>query len=40
VINIVTDFYTLILPIPRVLKLQLNLKRKLGLLGVFAGGLL
>lgn len=40
VVNIVTDIYVLILPIPRVLNLQLNIKRKLGLLLVFAGGLL
>ena len=38
-VNVITDFYVLALPIRRVLKLQLSFKRKLGLLVVFAGGL-
>ena len=39
-VNIVTDVYVLVLPIHRVLKLQVNNRRKLGLLVVFAGGIL
>ncbi|KAM0803752.1 hypothetical protein BDR22DRAFT_696860 [Usnea florida] len=39
VINVVTDFYILILPVPCVMKLQTNKKRKIGLLLVFASGL-
>ena len=39
VVNIVTYIYVLILPIYRVSKLQLKSKRKVGLLVVFAGGL-
>jgi hypothetical protein len=38
--NVITDFYVLILPIHRVLTLQLFFKHKLDLLLVFAGGLL
>ena len=38
VVNVVTDFYVLILPIPSILKLQLDTKRKLGLMMVFAAG--
>ncbi|KAK7987215.1 hypothetical protein PG988_002203 [Apiospora saccharicola] len=37
--NTVTDFWILILPIPLITKLQLPLKRKLGVLAVFAAGL-
>lgn len=39
VVNIVTDIYVLILPIFRVSKLQLKFKRKVGLVVVFAGGM-
>lgn len=39
VINVVTDLYVLALPIPSVLKLQLNPKRRFGLLLVFASGI-
>lgn len=38
VVNIVTDIYVLILPLYRVSKLQLKSKRKVGLLLVFAEG--
>ncbi|KAL3431899.1 hypothetical protein BDV09DRAFT_198257 [Aspergillus tetrazonus] len=39
VINVVTDVYVLILPVPRLLKLQVTTRRKVGLLLVFASGL-
>jgi hypothetical protein len=39
VFNVITDFYVLLLPIPLILKLHLNLKRKIGVLAVFSGGL-
>ncbi|KAI9792479.1 MAG: hypothetical protein M1833_001092 [Piccolia ochrophora] len=38
-INVITDFYVLILPIRNLLKLRLPLKHKLGLMACFAGGL-
>ena len=37
-VNVVTDFYILLLPIPCVLSLQMSSKRKVGILLVFAGG--
>ncbi|KAI0016368.1 hypothetical protein F4780DRAFT_783336 [Xylariomycetidae sp. FL0641] len=37
--NAVTDFWILIVPIPPVLRLNLRLKQKLGLLAVFTAGL-
>lgn len=39
VINVVTDFYVLILPIPRLLKLQVSRRRRIGLLLTFMSGL-
>ena len=36
VINVVTDMYILLVPIPCVLRLQLNTRRRIGLLIVFA----
>ncbi|KAI9367180.1 NAD(P)-binding protein [Aspergillus egyptiacus] len=39
VINVVTDFYVLFLPIPRLINLQVNRRRKIGLLLTFASGL-
>jgi sterol-4alpha-carboxylate 3-dehydrogenase (decarboxylating) len=38
-VNVFTDFYILILPIPRILRLRLQARRKIGLLFVFASGL-
>jgi len=38
-VNVITDFYVLLLPIPRLIKLQLKQNRKLGLLLVFSSGL-
>ena len=38
--NLVTDIYIIILPIHRVWNLQLNFRRKIGLLTVFVGGIL
>ena len=38
VINVVTDFYILVLPVPCVMKLQINRRRRIGLLLVFASG--
>jgi hypothetical protein len=37
--NVFTDFYTAILPIPRVLNLQTSNRRKFGLVLTFASGL-
>ncbi|KAL9604094.1 MAG: hypothetical protein Q9219_000682 [cf. Caloplaca sp. 3 TL-2023] len=37
-INIATDFYILLLPIPGVLQLQLPLKRKIGICAIFMTG--
>lgn len=37
-VNVATDIYILLLPIPRVLKLQLGRRHRLGLLLVFATG--
>jgi hypothetical protein len=37
--NLVTDFYILILPLPRIWGLKLEMHRKLGLCAVFAAGL-
>ena len=39
-INIVSDFYILCLPIPGVWKLQLPLKKRLGVIAIFMTGLL
>ena len=39
-VSIATDIYVLILPIYRVSKLRLKFKRKVGILVVFAGGIL
>ncbi|PYI16935.1 hypothetical protein BO99DRAFT_434934 [Aspergillus violaceofuscus CBS 115571] len=39
VINVVTDFYVLLLPIPRLLKLQVSRRRRIGLLVTFMSGL-
>jgi sterol-4alpha-carboxylate 3-dehydrogenase (decarboxylating) len=39
VINVVTDFYVLVLPIPCIMKLQLSLKRRIGLLLAFGSGI-
>ena len=38
-VNVATDFYVLLLPITRVVKLQLSSSHRLGLLMVFATGL-
>ncbi len=38
VVNVVTDFYILALPLPCVMKLNLSLKRKIGVLMVFGCG--
>lgn len=38
VCNMVTDLYTLIIPINRILKLHIDLKRKLGVFAIFVGG--
>jgi sterol-4alpha-carboxylate 3-dehydrogenase (decarboxylating) len=38
-VNVITDFYVLLLPIPRLIKLQLKQNQMLGLLLVFASGL-
>ena len=38
--NVISDFAILVLPIPSILKLQLPLKRRLGILAVFATGVL
>lgn len=40
VVNVITDIYVLLLPIPRVLKLQLSNKHRVGLLLVFTTGAL
>ena len=40
IINVITDFYVLALPISSVMKLQLPFQRKLGLLAVFMTGLM
>ncbi|KAI9375556.1 hypothetical protein BJX61DRAFT_549254 [Aspergillus egyptiacus] len=37
--NVVTDFYLVILPLPRILRLQISTKRKIGLCITFASGL-
>ncbi|KAJ5633330.1 NAD(P)-binding protein [Penicillium lividum] len=39
VINVVTDFYVLLLPIPRLVKLQVSRRRRIGLLLTFMSGL-
>ncbi len=39
-VNVVTDFYVLCLPAARVWKLQLPLRRKVGIVGIFLTGLL
>lgn len=39
VFNVVSDFFVLLIPFPFILKLQLTLARKIGLLAVFSGGL-
>jgi len=39
-INVATDFYVLCLPVARVSKLQLPLRRKVGVVGIFLTGLL
>lgn len=39
VINVATDFYILVLPMSCVMKLQITNRRRLGLLLVFASGL-
>lgn len=39
VVNVVCDFYVLLLPLYRITQLQLSFKRKLGLIVVFAWGL-
>lgn len=39
VINVITDFYILLLPIRRMLKLQIRNRKKLGLLAIFLSGL-
>ena len=38
VINICTDFYVLVLPVPCVLKLQITTRQKVGILAIFATG--
>lgn len=38
--NVISDFAILVLPIPSILKLQVPLRRKLGILAVFATGVL
>ncbi|KAL4938236.1 hypothetical protein BDV06DRAFT_226207 [Aspergillus oleicola] len=38
-VNVVTDFYLVVLPIPRVLKLQMSRRKKIGLVITFASGL-
>lgn len=38
--NVVSDFAILVLPIPSILKLQVPLRKKLGILAVFATGVL
>ena len=40
VVNVITDIYVLLLPIPRILKLQLSNKHRVGLLLVFTTGTL
>ena len=40
VINVVTDFYLLALPIPTLTMLQLQDRRKWGLLAIFMAGLM
>lgn len=37
-VNIVTDFYVLCLPLPRLVKLNLPIRRKIGLCFIFAAG--
>jgi hypothetical protein len=37
--NTATDFWILFIPVPLVLKLNLPVKRKLGILGIFGAGL-
>ncbi|RAL14383.1 uncharacterized protein BO97DRAFT_341107 [Aspergillus homomorphus CBS 101889] len=39
VINVVTDFYVLLLPIPRLVNLQVSRRRRIGLLVTFMSGL-
>lgn len=39
-VNVTTDIFVLVLPLPFVLKLQLSPKRRLGLLLVFAAGVM
>lgn len=37
-VDLVTDFYILILPLPRLMKLNLPVRRKVGVISVFAAG--
>lgn len=39
VINVFTDFYVLLIPIPRLLRLQVSQRRRVGLLLTFLSGL-
>jgi hypothetical protein len=39
VFNTLTDAYTLLIPINRILGLKIHMKKRLGLLGIFLGGL-
>ena len=39
-VNIISDFYILVLPIPAVMKLQLPLSKKIGIIAIFATGFL
>ena len=40
ILHIVTDFFIFLLPIPTLLKLKINMKQKIGLVGVFSLGFL
>lgn len=40
IVNLALDIYLLILPIPVILPLQLSIKKKIGVLGIFMVGLL
>ena len=40
VVNVISDFYILVLPIPSIWKLHVPLRRKIGVMAAFSAGLL
>lgn len=40
IVNLVSDIYLLVLPLPLVMKLQISKKRKIGLVAIFMTGIL